>query len=69
MSTIEAAAMWVDDNVTFSVARTIICHLNSIFKHHVQVQFSQIQLLGEVITSLEPKFEEFIYRKTEEKKG
>lgn len=53
MSAIDAAAMWVDANISFSAARTIIQHLKSSFKHRIQVPFSQIQQLSQVTSSLE----------------
>ena len=68
MTHIEAAAMWVDANVSFSAARVIISHLNAAFKHCIQVPFSQIQSLGDVSTEITPTFKEFVYRKNGDEK-
>ena len=68
MSAVEAAAMWVDANVSFSAARIIIRHLTSVFKHRIQVPFSQIEQLGDVVSRIQPVFNEFIYRKDGDEK-
>ena len=61
MTAVDAAAMWVDANISFNAARTIIRHLTKTFKHHIQVPFSQIQLLGNVTNAIEPAFDKFIF--------
>ena len=63
MTAVDASAMWVDANISFNAARTIIRHLTQTFKHRIQVPFSQIQLLGNVTNVIEPTFDEFIFRK------
>ena len=63
MTHIEAAAMWVDANVSFSAARVIVSHLNAAFKHFIQVPFSRIQSLGDISTEITPTFKEFCIQK------
>ena len=68
MTAVEAAAMWVDVNVSFSSARTIVRHLTCKFRHSVQVPFSQIHILGDISQQIEPTFDEFIFKKKEDTK-
>ena len=60
--------MCVDANVSFSSARIIVRHLNSIFKNCIQVPFSRIQQLGDISSRIQPEFKEFIYRKDGDEK-
>ena len=64
MNAIEAAAMWIDANISFCAAKTIVKHLYQKFKFSIQVPFSQIHLLGDVTKDIEPVFEEFVLKKT-----
>ena len=61
MNHIEAAAMWMDANVSYSQAKIILRHLYSKFGHRVQVPLNQVKSLGDI--PLEPVFHEFFYRK------
>ena len=65
MTKIEAAAMWTEANVPIRVARIILSHLQKKFKNRVQVPFSQIDMLSDITTKLEPKFGSFLYKKIE----
>ena len=72
MTKIEAAAMWIEANVSFTQARVILRHLYDKFGHRVQVPFNQIATIGNITTTLEPVFEEFKYKqddKSSEKIG
>ena len=67
MSSLEAAAMWIEANVSFKQARIILRHLHLKFGYNVQVPFNRIESLGDVTSQLLPTFDEFIYRKMDEK--
>ena len=63
MTNIEAAAMWVESNVTITAARTILRHLHAKFGFRLQVPFDQISMLSNVTINVKPNFEEFKYIK------
>ena len=61
MSSVDAAAMWINSNVSFNQAHIILRHLHCAFGHRVQVPFDQLRMLGKI--SLEPNVSEFTYKK------
>ena len=69
MNKVEAAAMWMEANVSFKQAQIILRHLYTKFGVKVQVPFSQIQMLGDITRKIMPKFGEFIYKKSNEKEN
>ena len=66
MTNIEAAAMWVEANISYRSARIILKHLHAKFKFRVQVPFNQIQLLSDVLPALNPTFHKFNFKKNNE---
>ena len=66
MTSLEAAAMWIEANVSFKQARIILRHLHIKFGYNVQVPFNKILSLGDITRQLLPTFDEFIYKKTDE---
>ena len=63
MTAVEAAAMWIDANISFKAAKTIIRHLYAKFKTSIQVPFSQINLMTDITNNLQPEFKKFIFKK------
>ena len=63
MSYVEAAAMWVEANVSYRAAHVILRHLHAKFSFHVQVPLSQIAILSYAVPSLNPVFHQFQYKK------
>ena len=63
MTDIEASAMWVEANVSLRAGRIILRHLQAKFGRRLQVPFSQISLLSDVTTKIQPDFGEFEYKK------
>ena len=60
MTAVEAVAMWIDANISFRAAKTIIKHLYTKFKTSIQVPFSQIHLMTDVTKHLQSEFKKFI---------
>ena len=69
MTEIEAAAMWVESNVSIRAARIILKHLHCKFGQRMQVPFTRIASLSNVTESIMPIFCEFEYNKSEETKS
>lgn len=63
MSDVEASAMWVESNVSFTAAHTILRHLRAKFHHRIQVPFTRISALSNITTKITPLFGEFKYAK------
>ena len=66
MDHVEAAAMWMNANVSYKQAKIILSHFYAKFGHRVQVPLNQVKSIGNI--PLEPIFEEFLYRKDKAKK-
>ena len=67
MSKVEAAAMWVEANISMKSAQIILRHLHHKFKHRLQVPFSAIHNLSSINGKLQPMFGDFKYVKTTSK--
>ena len=67
MSKVEAAAMWVEANISVKSAQIILRHLHHKFKHRLQVPFSAINNLSNINGKLQPMFGVFKYVKTTSK--
>ena len=63
MTEVEAAAMWVEANISYRAARVILRHLHAKFNFRVQVPLNQIVMLSNVVLSLQPRFNEFEFKK------
>ena len=63
MTTVEAAAMWTESNVSISQARIILQHLYYNFKTRVQVPLTKMSSLCNITDYVYPTFEEFTYKK------
>ena len=65
MTDIEASAMWIEANISFTAARVILRHLHTKFGKRLQVPFSQISILSNVTNKIVLSFGEYKYKKTE----
>ena len=63
MTSVEAAAMWTEANVSINQARIILRHLYAKFKTRLQVPLISMATLSNINDVVEPTFEEFRYRK------
>ena len=64
MSDVEAAAMWVESNVSVNAARIILRHLRSKFGVKFQVPFTQITMMSNITGKVMPVFSQFEFHKT-----
>ena len=62
MSSVEAAAMWTEANVSYTSAKIIIRHLYTKFKSRVQVPFTHLTILASSF-NIKPQFDSFTFKK------
>ena len=63
MTDVEAAAMWVEANISFRAARIILRHLHAKFNFRLQVPLNRLALLSDIAPTITPTFGEFQYKK------